>query len=200
MDDAAYISSLVDKARAAQAVFERDFGQEAVEAILRDMAKVTFRSAEPLARLAADETRMGNYESKVKKIQGKSRIFWWSLRGKKSMGIKRSSFLIGEAITDYNIMMDTVETPVRFDNIHHIHDTVMAWARSVPGVLALEGGRTPDALQSALERAGAHPGLSLIHLPVYYGPNPLGGMGVYGRWNVGNWCDDVQALRHEIGL
>jgi hypothetical protein len=25
-------------------------------------------------------------------------------------------------------------------------------------------------------------------------------MGVYGRWNVGNWCEDVQALRHEIGL
>lgn len=87
MDDAAYISSLVDKARAAQAVFERDFGQQAVDAILRDMAKVTFRNAEPLARLAVDETRMGNYESKVKKIQGKSRIFWWSLRGKKSMGI-----------------------------------------------------------------------------------------------------------------
>jgi alkyldihydroxyacetonephosphate synthase len=46
-----------------------------------------------------------------------------------------TSFLIGETITDYNIMMDTVETPVRFDNIHHIHDTVMAWARSVPGTM-----------------------------------------------------------------
>jgi 3D-(3,5/4)-trihydroxycyclohexane-1,2-dione acylhydrolase (decyclizing) len=37
-------------------------------------------------------------------------------------------------------------------------------------------------------------------LPVYYGPDPLGGMGVFGRWNVGNWCDEVQTLRHEIGL
>jgi hypothetical protein len=25
-------------------------------------------------------------------------------------------------------------------------------------------------------------------------------MGVYGRWNVGNWCEDVQKMRHEIGL
>lgn len=87
MDDAAYISSLVEKARIAQAAFERDFDQQGVDAILRDMAKVTFTKAEELARLAVEETRMGNYESKVKKIQGKSRIFWWSLRDKKSMGI-----------------------------------------------------------------------------------------------------------------
>jgi hypothetical protein len=40
----------------------------------------------------------------------------------------------------------------------------------------------------------------LIHLKVYYGPDPLGGMGVYGRWNVGNWSEEVQALRHKIGL
>jgi 3D-(3,5/4)-trihydroxycyclohexane-1,2-dione acylhydrolase (decyclizing) len=76
----------------------------------------------------------------------------------------------------------------------------LAWARAVPGLLALDGGRTPESLQQALEQAGEHDGLSLIHVPVYYGPDPLGGMGVYGRWNVGNWCDEVQALRHEIGL
>jgi 3D-(3,5/4)-trihydroxycyclohexane-1,2-dione acylhydrolase (decyclizing) len=81
-----------------------------------------------------------------------------------------------------------------------LHVDYLAWARSVPGVLALDGGRTPAALLSALDKSGAHHGLSLIHLPVYSGPDPLGGMGVYGRWNVGNWCDDVQAQRHEIGL
>jgi 3D-(3,5/4)-trihydroxycyclohexane-1,2-dione acylhydrolase (decyclizing) len=75
-----------------------------------------------------------------------------------------------------------------------------AWARAVPGVLALDGGRAPESLTSALEQAGNHNGLTLIHVPVYFGPDPLGGMGVYGRWNVGNWCDDVQQLRHAIGL
>jgi len=55
-------------------------------------------------------------------------------------------------------------------------------------------------LQAALEQAGRHAGLSLIHLPVYYGPHELGGMGVFGRWNVGNWVEETQALRHEIGL
>jgi 3D-(3,5/4)-trihydroxycyclohexane-1,2-dione acylhydrolase (decyclizing) len=76
----------------------------------------------------------------------------------------------------------------------------LAWASAVPGVLALDGGRTPDALQVALEQAGKYEGLSFVHVPVYFGPDPLGGMGVYGRWNVGNWCDEVQALRHEIGI
>ena len=56
------------------------------------------------------------------------------------------------------------------------------------------------ALLAALEQARHHDGLSLIHVPVYYGPDPLGGMGVFGRWNVGNWCEETQALRHEVGL
>jgi 3D-(3,5/4)-trihydroxycyclohexane-1,2-dione acylhydrolase (decyclizing) len=76
----------------------------------------------------------------------------------------------------------------------------LSWGRAVPGLLSLDGGRTPETLKTALVRAGEHAGLSLIHVPVYFGPNPLGGMGVYGRWNVGNWCEDVQAKRHEIGL
>jgi alkyldihydroxyacetonephosphate synthase len=47
------------------------------------------------------------------------------------------SFLIGEAISDYDIIMDTVETPVKWDNIHHIHDAVLAYAHSVPGTLCI---------------------------------------------------------------
>jgi 3D-(3,5/4)-trihydroxycyclohexane-1,2-dione acylhydrolase (decyclizing) len=87
-----------------------------------------------------------------------------------------------------------------FATSNKIHVDYPAWGRAVPGLLALEGGRTPASLWEALEQTENHAGLSLIHLPVYYGPDPLGGMGVYGRWNVGNWCEDVQKLRHEIGL
>jgi 3D-(3,5/4)-trihydroxycyclohexane-1,2-dione acylhydrolase (decyclizing) len=76
----------------------------------------------------------------------------------------------------------------------------LAWARSIPDLLALDGGCTPKSLLVALERAGKHARLSLIHVPVYYGSDPLGGMGVYGRWNVGSWSDEVQSLRHKIGL
>ena len=48
-----------------------------------------------------------------------------------------SSFLIGEAISDYDIIMDTVETPVKWDNLHHIHDAVLAYAHTVPGTLCM---------------------------------------------------------------
>ena len=44
-----------------------------------------------------------------------------------------TSFLIGEAISDFDIVMDTVETPVKWDNLHHIHDSVLKYAHSVPG-------------------------------------------------------------------
>jgi len=76
----------------------------------------------------------------------------------------------------------------------------VGWARAVEGVQALDGGRTVESLTAALERARAYRGLTLIHVPVYSGPDPLGGMGVFGRWNVGNWCAETQALRHRIGL
>lgn len=82
----------------------------------------------------------------------------------------------------------------------HVEVDYVAWANAVKGVAAFHGGYTLPELCAALEAARAHPGLSLIHVPVYWGPDPLGGMGVFGRWNVGNWCQDVQALRHQIGL
>ncbi len=87
-----------------------------------------------------------------------------------------------------------------FATANQIKVDYLQWARSVPGVLALDGGASPEALQEALRQAGLHPGLSLIRVRVYYGPDELGGMGVFGRWNVGNWVEDTQALRHEIGL
>jgi 3D-(3,5/4)-trihydroxycyclohexane-1,2-dione acylhydrolase (decyclizing) len=70
----------------------------------------------------------------------------------------------------------------------------------VAGVKGFDGGRSTDALVSALDRARAHDGLSLVHVPVYFGENELGGMGAFGRWNVGNWCEETQRLRHGIGL
>jgi 3D-(3,5/4)-trihydroxycyclohexane-1,2-dione acylhydrolase (decyclizing) len=80
------------------------------------------------------------------------------------------------------------------------HDTVavdyLRLASAVPGVKALSGGTSPEELRAALHEASRHPGLSLLHVPVYYGPDPLGGLGAYGVWNVGNWCEDVQARYH----
>ena len=69
----------------------------------------------------------------------------------------------------------------------------VALASAVKGVKGLWGGTDRDSLHAALTEARAHPGLSLVHVPVYYGPDPAGGMGAYGQWNVGAWCDTVQA-------
>ena len=66
-------------------------------------------------------------------------------------------------------------------------------ASAVDGVLALHGGDTAETLTSAMEKAYAHDGLSLVHVPVYGGDDPVGGLGAYGSWNVGNWVDEVEA-------
>ena len=65
-------------------------------------------------------------------------------------------------------------------------------AAAVSGVKALHGGYDADSLRVALREAQEFDGLSVLHVPVYSGPDPLGGLGAWGSWNVGNWCDDVQ--------
>jgi len=84
------------------------------------------------------------------------------------------------------------------------HDSVevdyLAWAKSIKGIKALPAGNSVEELISALDQALAYPGLTLIHVPVYFGSDEHCSLGVYGRWNVGNWSQKVQAMRHEIGL
>ena len=65
-------------------------------------------------------------------------------------------------------------------------------AAAVSGVLAVSGGDSAEALRGALKTASKHDGLSVVHVPVYWGPDELGGLGAWGEWNVGNWCEDVQ--------
>jgi 3D-(3,5/4)-trihydroxycyclohexane-1,2-dione acylhydrolase (decyclizing) len=68
----------------------------------------------------------------------------------------------------------------------------VAFAKSVSGVHAEFGGYSAAEFEAALRRAAAFDGLSLVHIPVYWGHDPMGGMGAYGRWNVGPWCADVE--------
>jgi thiamine pyrophosphate-dependent acetolactate synthase large subunit-like protein len=68
------------------------------------------------------------------------------------------------------------------------------------GVKAFHGGYSRPELTAALEQAYAHDGLSVVYIPVYSGDDELGGLGVFGSWNVGNWCETVQAEKHRIGL
>ncbi len=65
-------------------------------------------------------------------------------------------------------------------------------AGAVAGVNAQSGGNTAESLRAALAAAHKHNGLSVVHVPVYCGDNELGGLGAWGQWNVGNWCENVQ--------
>ena len=69
-------------------------------------------------------------------------------------------------------------------------------ASSIAGVQAFSGGDTLESLRQALEQAHAHAGVSVVHVPVYAGTEADAGLGAYGSWNVGNWCDDVQRRYH----
>ena len=73
-------------------------------------------------------------------------------------------------------------------------------ADAVCGVKGIYGGESLEELQQALEEAYAYNGLSVIHVPVYFGREELGGLGAFGDWNVGNNCERVQKLKHEIGF
>jgi 3D-(3,5/4)-trihydroxycyclohexane-1,2-dione acylhydrolase (decyclizing) len=65
-------------------------------------------------------------------------------------------------------------------------------AGAVEGVCALSGGDDAVALRRALREAHTHAGLSVVHIPVYSGPDERGSLGAWGDWNVGNWCERVQ--------
>jgi 3D-(3,5/4)-trihydroxycyclohexane-1,2-dione acylhydrolase (decyclizing) len=70
----------------------------------------------------------------------------------------------------------------------------VALAQSVGGVKGFFGGSSTGELEAALQEAHEYNGLSLVHVPVYWGHDPRGGMGAYGRWNVGPWCEEVERI------
>jgi len=76
------IDELIEKSKTAQIAFE-NFSQAQVDQVVKAIAKVVHDNAKELASMAVDETKMGNYEDKLKKKLGKSRIIWNSLKDKK---------------------------------------------------------------------------------------------------------------------
>lgn len=86
MEAKEYVLNLIEKGRKAQREFEK-FSQSDVDKAVRAIGKVIYDNAEPLARMAVDETRMGSYEDKILKNKGKSKTVWHRLKNVKSRGI-----------------------------------------------------------------------------------------------------------------
>ena len=83
----ANVAEIFEKARIAQAEYEKNASQEQVDAAVRAIGQVVYDRAEELAKMAVEESGMGVYEDKVAKCKGKSKCIWNSLKGKKSYGI-----------------------------------------------------------------------------------------------------------------
>ena len=86
MDMIEYVSDVISKGKKAQQVFET-YNQEQVDQVVRAVGKAVYDNGEELARLAVDETGMGNFEDKIMKNKGKAMAVWNHLKDKKSVGI-----------------------------------------------------------------------------------------------------------------
>jgi succinate-semialdehyde dehydrogenase len=86
MDTQARIDEMIAKARAAQAIFEKE-SQERVDEAVKACALAVSRHGQMLAEYAVSETRMGRVKDKLTKHTNKPKIVWWGLKGKKSRGI-----------------------------------------------------------------------------------------------------------------
>ncbi len=86
MADQVYVQELMDKARAAQAIFA-NATQEQLNLAARACAKVVFDNAEMFAREAVEETGMGTIPGKVAKQMNSMRYQWMYTKSRPSTGI-----------------------------------------------------------------------------------------------------------------
>lgn len=87
MNTEEYVDTLVARARTAQQKFEETFlTQEDVDRTVRAIGKTIYDNRATLAKLAADETKMGNATQKESKIIATTTTQWNIMRGHKSMG------------------------------------------------------------------------------------------------------------------
>jgi 3D-(3,5/4)-trihydroxycyclohexane-1,2-dione acylhydrolase (decyclizing) len=89
--------------------------------------------------------------------------------------------------------LQVAQYKTEFRTNDHVGTDYQRLAAAVSGVMAVSGGDSVHSLRAALKTAHDHDGLSVVHVPVYFGSDELGGLGAWGEWNVGNWCEDVQS-------
>ena len=82
------VRNLVARAKAAAAQLA-SFSQEQLNAICEAVAAVCAREAEPLARMAVEETGFGRWEDKALKNQLGSTIVWEHIKNARVVGILR---------------------------------------------------------------------------------------------------------------
>lgn len=79
-------------------------------------------------------------------------------------------------------------------------DAVVRFAelgRVIEGLVGIDGSGGVDGLRKALAEAATYNGVTVVHVPVYFGSDPMGGLGSHGSWNVGPWVPETQRDRHQ---
>jgi 3D-(3,5/4)-trihydroxycyclohexane-1,2-dione acylhydrolase (decyclizing) len=87
-----------------------------------------------------------------------------------------------------------------FATSDEVHVDYVAFANAVSGVKGIYGGTSIDELSEALNQAKLFEGLSVVHVPVYFGTDVGGGLGSFGQWNVGPWVMQVEKLIAQGGI
>ena len=80
------IDKMIEKAKVAQGQWGKS-SQGRIDAVVREIAKTVYDNVEELAMLTVEETKLGNVEDNISQNKRKSEIIWYSLKGKKSVGI-----------------------------------------------------------------------------------------------------------------
>jgi succinate-semialdehyde dehydrogenase len=125
MEAIEFVTNIIEKSRIAQKEFET-YSQEQVDEIVKLVGKAVYDNGEELARLAVDETKMGNYDDKVMKNKGKAMATWYYLRNKKSVGILR--YIEEEGIVEVAKPMGVIGaiTPVTNPVMTPMHNSMIA--------------------------------------------------------------------------
>jgi len=79
------IQEQIDNARKALEQI-KDYTQEQVYKLVYESAKIIYRNAEPLAKMAVEETELGSVEDKIGKNTGTPTVFYDYLKDKKVGG------------------------------------------------------------------------------------------------------------------
>lgn len=80
------IQEQIDNARKALEQI-KDYTQEQIDKLVYESAKIIYQNAEPLAKMAVEETELGSVEDKIGKNTDTPTVFYDYLKDKKSVGI-----------------------------------------------------------------------------------------------------------------
>jgi len=125
MNEIEFVSDLIEKARKAQKEFEK-YNQAQVDQVVKAAGKAVYDNGEELAKMAVEETKMGNVEDKTMKNKGKAMAVWNYLKDKKSVGVM--AYLEDEGIVEVGKPIGVIGavTPVTNPVMTPMHNAMIA--------------------------------------------------------------------------